>query len=69
MAFGCVVRGAPKDRILTSSLKLVLLLFRGSQGGVPAVCFEQYNRQTELGRYATCLWMGLACLLSVRYVA
>ena len=25
MAFGCVVRGAPKDRILTSSLKLVLL--------------------------------------------
>ena len=62
MAFGRIARGAPKDRSLTSSLELVLLLFSGHQGRNQTVCLEQYNQQTGLGSCATCLWTGLACL-------
>ena len=63
MAFGRIARGAPKDRSLTSSLSLVLLLFNGCQGRNQTDFLEQYNRQTGLGSCATCLWTGLACLL------
>ena len=63
MAFSLIARGAPKDRNLTSSLRLVLLPSNGVQGRNQTVCLERYNQQTGLGSYATCLWTGLTCLL------